>query len=158
MISKTKRAAALQRDRGGAIEGLPLQLMILVIIAGLATTVIVGWMGAIDMPKGIGSVQVEPGQIVLEDGEGGIRYAEGISLDVTVLDNMGEPVQGATVVLTGCSVKDGDLPVVFAITGDDGIARFNSLSMQTSGGVGFLEVSASKSGYSSGTDARVLVI
>lgn len=149
---------SLGRDRRAAIEGLPLQLMILVIIAGLATTVIVGWMGSIDMPKGIGAVTVEPGHILLTEGDNGIRYAEDVSLEVMVLDRMGDPIPGAAVVLSGSSVSDGKGSAVYSVTDSDGIARFNSLSMQTAGGMGHVDVTVSKSGYGSNSETKVLLI
>ncbi len=148
----------LREDRRAAIEGLPLQLMILVIIAGLATTVIVGWMGSIDVPNGISTVTVEPGHVLLGEGENGVRYAEGVSLEVAVYDRMGDPVSGAAVVLSGCSVSDGNGSAVYALTGSDGIARFSSLSMQTTGSMGEIDVTVSKSGYGSNSEARVLLI
>ncbi len=149
---------SLRKDRRAAIEGLPLQLMILVIIAGLATTVIVGWMGSIDVPNGIGAVTVEPGHILLTEGENGIRYAEDVSLDVAVFDRLGDPVSGAAVVLSGSSVSDGKGSAVYAVTGSDGVARFSSLSMQTNGGLGQIDVTVSKSGYGSNSEAKVLLI
>lgn len=158
MKFRAKRLGAFRKDRGGAIEGLPLQLMILVIVAGLATTVIVGWMSSIDMPRGMGPLTVDPGEIELDSELNGMRYGEGISLDVSVHDKMGEPLPGAAVVLSGCGVSDGG-GTVYAITGDDGVARFSGLSLQLPGtGLGFLEVTASKSGYDGVSEARVLVL
>ncbi len=158
MKSTAKRYAALRHDRGGAIEGLPLQLMILVIVAGLATTVIVGWMSAIDMPQGMGPIALEPGEIELDSELNGTRHGEGIVLEVTVHDSMGDPLPGAAVVLSGCGVSDGG-GTVYAVTGEDGVALFSGLSMQLPGtGVGFLEVTATKSGYDGVSEARVLVV
>lgn len=35
----------------GGIEGLPLQLMIIILVATMGTAIIVGWMGSIETPN-----------------------------------------------------------------------------------------------------------
>ncbi|HPR98555.1 MAG TPA: hypothetical protein PLC39_04585, partial [Methanomassiliicoccales archaeon] len=57
-------------DRDGGIEGLPLQLMIMVIVAGLGTAILVGWMGGLSAPEAIASVNGSPTEILLSDGDG----------------------------------------------------------------------------------------
>jgi hypothetical protein len=57
----------LGKDKNGGIEGLPLQLMIMVIIAGVGTAIILGWMTNLQAPNGIGAVYSSPTEIVLED-------------------------------------------------------------------------------------------
>jgi len=64
-------------DRDGGIEGLPLQLMIMVIVAGLGTAVLVGWMGGLTAPEAISSVNCSPNEILLSDGDGFIAPGPG---------------------------------------------------------------------------------
>jgi len=47
-------------DTSAGIEGLPLQLLIMVVVAGLGLTVIVGWMNSISAPHSIGDIIVTP--------------------------------------------------------------------------------------------------
>lgn len=50
MLHREMDGPNLKNDRSGGIEGLPLQLMILILIATLATAIIIGWMGNIEEP------------------------------------------------------------------------------------------------------------
>ncbi|HIJ00584.1 MAG TPA: carboxypeptidase regulatory-like domain-containing protein [Candidatus Methanomethylophilaceae archaeon] len=142
-------------DMKGSIEGLPLQLMILMVVAGLSTTVIMAWMSAVDMPQGIGSVDTDPSEIFLS-GTGQIRSAEGVSLNVTVRDLMGKPLEGAAVVLKGCGIENNGK--VYALTGSDGVARFTDLTLSIQTDMDFVEVIVSKSGYGTDSSTRVLVL
>ena len=56
----------IRKDNEGGIEGLPLQLMILILIATLATAIIIGWMGNIDTPDSIGEVSVDVSSVDAE--------------------------------------------------------------------------------------------
>ena len=49
---------ALRKNRKGGIEGLPLQLMIIIMVATLGTAIIIGWMGNIEEPDSISRVDV----------------------------------------------------------------------------------------------------
>lgn len=51
----------------GGIEGLPLQLMIIILVATMGTAIIVGWMGSIETPQSIGSVDFGD-NVTAEDG------------------------------------------------------------------------------------------
>src|SRR5438309_1199333 len=50
----------IRRDERGAIEGMPLQLMIAVIVAGIALAIILGWVLSIQTPNAIGRVDGTP--------------------------------------------------------------------------------------------------
>src|SRR5215469_16865285 len=91
----------LNSNKRGSIEGLPLQLMIIIIIATMGTAILVGWMGSIETPKHIGKVEVVSGDIILD----GNRTSEGF-LEIYVTDQNGNPLSGATVVLSGLGVTD----------------------------------------------------
>jgi hypothetical protein len=150
----TKR---LRNDRNAGIEGLPLQLMIMVVIAGLGTAIILGWMSGISAPSTIDSVYSSPNEIVLNDADkDGVYTRTAISMTITVLDQDGEPVSGATVVLDGCNIMTAQGKQVHATTDSSGKATFNGLSAsQTGKSVGFITVTVTKSGM--GTDSSLTV-
>jgi len=100
----------MRRDCQGGIEGLPLQLLIMVVVAGLGLTIIMGWMNSISAPHSIGEVFVNPSEIAVYDDDGdGLYTREGLTITVTVTDQGGDRLEGATVVLDGANVhaKDG---------------------------------------------------
>jgi protocatechuate 3,4-dioxygenase beta subunit len=73
--------------------------MIMVVIAGLWNGVILGWMSGISAPRSIDAVYSQPFRDCARDGDhDGIYTGTGISMTITVLDQNGEPVSGATVV------------------------------------------------------------
>lgn len=135
----------------GGIEGLPLQLMIIILVATMGTAIIVGWMGSIETPQSIGAVDFGD-NVTAEDGT--IP-----SFTVTVYDQDGNRLSGATVLLDGLNVKK-DGKTAYAITDKDGIATFSDLTIDPAGSsrVGYLYVNVEKPGYTAGTENRVMVI
>ena len=57
-ISIHGKDKALRKNRKGGIEGLPLQLMIIIMVATLGTAIIIGWMGNIEEPHSISRVVI----------------------------------------------------------------------------------------------------
>jgi len=147
----------IRKDRNAGIEGLPLQLMIMVVIAGLGTAIILGWMGGLSAPNGIDAVYANPTELVLTDGDhDGIYTKAGITLTISVMDNNGDAVKGATVVLDGCNIMTSTGKQVHGTTDDMGKVTFSGLSAsQTGKSVGFITVSVTKSGL--GTDNGLTV-
>jgi len=144
----------LNRNKRGSIEGLPLQLMIVIIIATLGTAILIGWMGSIDTPKSIGTVDVVSGDIVLE----GTSTTNGVIV-VYVADQNGNPLSGATVVLSGLGVMDKNGKTAYLNTDSMGYASFDGLHINLRGaGVGFITVNVSMSDYGENNTARVAVI
>ena len=132
----------VRSDRGGGIEGLPLELMIIIIVATMGTAILVGWMGSVDVPKYLGDVIVEPGQLEI-GGDGAI----GGELRITVTDQDGNGIDGATVVVTGLSVKGDGGSAVTAVTGNDGTASFGGMHARLTSALGYLTVTASMPDY-----------
>ncbi|MBM4237280.1 MAG: carboxypeptidase regulatory-like domain-containing protein [Euryarchaeota archaeon] len=146
------------RDKDGGIEGLPLQLMIMVAIAGIGMAIILGWMTGLEAPKSIGAVYSSPTELVLEDDDGdGVYESDGISIVITVLDQNGDGVQGATVLLEGMNVVTSvDGKHVHGMTDDTGRVRFSGLSAsQVGSSIGFVTVTVTKAGY--GTDSNLTI-
>lgn len=144
----------ISNDRRGGIEGLPLQLMIVILVATLGTAIILGWMGNIEGPRSIGSVDVMSNDIVLVNG----GTSNGI-VEVRVTDQDGEPIEGAAVVLSGLGITDRNGKTAYVSTDSNGRAVFTGLKIQMGGGsVGFITVNVSASGFGENNTARVAVI
>lgn len=128
----TKRGIAGEMSAG--IEGLPLQLLIMVVVAGLGLTIIMGWMNSIAAPHSIGDIMVNPGEIVVHDSDGdGIFTASGVLLTVTVTDQSGDRLEGATVMLEGANVMTGKGETVRGVTDSRGQVTFSDLKVEQFG-------------------------
>ena len=144
----------LNRNKRGSIEGLPLQLMIMIIIATIGTAILVGWMGNIDSPKSIGTVEVVSGDILLD----GNSTSNGI-IEIYVTDQDKNPLSGATVVLSGLGVTDKNGKTAYANTDSRGYAKFEGLHITLRGAeIGFITINVSMSEYGENNSTRVAVI
>lgn len=162
MRSKTrsKWGKELTKDKDGGIEGLPLQLMILVLIAGVGSAVMMGWMTGLDAPTTISSVYAEPGEIVLEDFNGdGIFTNDSIGMVVHVVDGQGNDVNGAVVVLSGCNIESFTGSTAHGTTDSSGCMIFEDLKASHVGAsLGFITVTVTKSGYGTESTYSVPVV
>jgi len=124
----------LGTDCEGGIEGLPLQLLIMVVVAGLGLTIIMGWMNSISTPHSIGEVLVNPSEILVYDDDGdGLYIATGIDITVTVTDQGGDRLEGATVALDGANIRTSAGGEVRGVTDTHGQVVFNGLSVEQFG-------------------------
>lgn len=80
----------LHSNKKGGIEGLPLQLLIIIVIASLGLAMMIGWMGNISEPDRIDEIQTSYE-----------KTGRGYEVTVRVVDQNGYGVEGADVVLTG---------------------------------------------------------
>ena len=107
----------MRKDCSGGIEGLPLQLLIMVVVAGLGLTIIMGWMNSISAPHSIGEVFASPAEILVHDEDkDGLYTKTGIVMTVTVTDQSGDRLEGATVILEGANIKTKDGGPVRGVT------------------------------------------
>ncbi|OGS42894.1 MAG: hypothetical protein A3K67_06310 [Euryarchaeota archaeon RBG_16_62_10] len=133
-MRRKKEPRSLKGDCSGGIEGLPLQLLIMVVVAGLGLTIIMGWMNSISAPRSIGEVFVSPSEITVHDDDGdGLYTREGIMLTVTVTDQSGERLEGATVMLEGANVQTGTGGIVRGTTDSHGQVLFTGLKVEQFG-------------------------
>ena len=159
-ISIHRIGKALRKNRKGGIEGLPLQLMIIIMIATIGTAIIVGWMGNIK------EVVIENDCIDLtKDRTTSSSYSQGVSyravgqdIIITVFDQNMNPLSGATVVLDGLGIVDKDGHTVHGTTDDSGSVTFSGLKLKMTGHTGFVDVEVSKSGYGENTSCSIFVI
>jgi hypothetical protein len=102
--------AELWRD-DRAIEGLPIRLVIALVVGVACLSVMMSTISGLDTMT-VSELDVDPSQEVIDEGE--------TDLTLTVVDPDGQPVAGATVVLTGgTATLDG---AVTATTGARGNA------------------------------------
>ena len=160
---------ALRKNRKGGIEGLPLQLMIIIMIATLGTAIIVGWMGNIEEPHSISRVEVDSGEIDLTGinstyssnktiKSAGNVYCANEDVIISVYDQNGDPLSDATVVLTGLGVTDSDGNTAHGTTDENGTVTFSDLKLRMTGHVGYITVNVSKSGYGENSSCKITVI
>jgi len=129
-IARNRKPA---RDDSGSIEGLPLQLMIMGIIASLGTAVIVGWVSSIDTPVYIGQVETSPQEIAVADPDGdGVYEASLDELAIRVLDTSGNPIGGAGVLCEGASL-DNEHHRLYGVTDADGGLVFHDVAFKVVG-------------------------
>lgn len=177
----------IRKNKKGGIEGLPLQLMIIILVATLGTAIIVGWMGNIETPTSIGDVTVDSGEISLS-GEVSSSSSSSSSLSlidqllgrtttttttttsttgyqkinkdivISVFDQDGNPLAGATVVLTGLGIITDAGETVHGTTGADGSVTFSDAKVKMNGTVGFINISVSKAGYGEDSSCRITVV
>lgn len=150
----------LAHDCEGGIEGLPLQLLIMVVIAGLGLTVILGWMNSISAPHAIGDVYVMPSEIVVYDEDGdGLYEREGLVLTVTVTDQGGDRLEGATVLLDGANIRMEDGGPVSAVTDATGQATFTGVHVEQFGSkLTIITVTVAKGDYGVDSSYTIPVI
>lgn len=152
---------SIKKNNGGGIEGLPLQLMIMVVIAGIGTTIILGWMAGLQPPSSIGSIHSSPGEIVLSDPDGdGIFKGQDLAIEITVLDPSGKGIVGASVILEGAALSSAvEGGTVHGITDTNGKVTFTDLeACLTEGPLGFITVTIVKSGYGTDSEFKIPVI
>lgn len=152
--------ARLKEDRDAGIEGLPLQLLIMVVVAGLGLTIIMGWMNSISAPHAIGEVFVNPGEIlVYDDDSDGLYTRTGVMVTVTVTDEGGDRLEGATVMLDGANVRNSDGTAVRGVTDTQGQVLFADLKVEQFGsGLTTITVTVAKGDYGIDSSFEIPVI
>lgn len=135
-----------RRDRTGSMEGLPLQLLIAVVIAGIVIAIVLGWLTSIEPPKSIRSIQVTDGSEHIDsigfDPDTGEVSPKRIT--VIVYDQDMNPLEGALVYLSGCGISE------YKTTNGNGEARIDvSDAFLPDGGspIGHIGIHVEKSGY-----------
>lgn len=159
-MRKRKMTARMKRDDNGGIEGLPLQLLIMVVVAGLGLTIIMGWMNSISAPHSIGEVFVNPSEISVFDEDGdGLYTRDGLTVTVTVTDQSGDRLPGATVMLEGANVMMKGGGQARGVTDDRGQVTLSDLSVeQFSSGLTTITVTVAKGDYGIDSSYQIPVI
>ena len=100
----------IQRDRAGAVEGLPLQLIIMVAIAAIVMVIILGWLAPWQSKVDLDMLSVDPTSI---------ENDEEVTITVTAWDTKGNHLEGAVIELSGCNIG-----TLVETTDEDGIVTF----------------------------------
>ena len=104
-----------QKDRAGAVEGLPLQLIIMVAIAAIVIVIILGWLAPWQDKVDLDMLTVDP--LTIDDG---IET----TITITAWDTQDNHLEGVVIEATGCNIgtlvgtTDADGTVSFTITPD----------------------------------------
>ena len=138
------------RDETGGIEGMPLHLMILVIVAGLTLAVVLGWTLSIQSPSVIKSVSTNPATVYLGNVADDAPASKSLTITVTAYDAKNAPIKDVVVTLGGAVAEtqvaqdrdDGSL---------DGTATFPNVIVSLPPGVtvGEVTLTVQKAGYPS---------
>ncbi len=113
--------------RKGAIEGLPLKIIVMVVIAAVGLGVLLAWLNSVNRSSSIGEV-MPMGLWGSRKAITGITCDEPLSeegsmttnaLLIKVYDNTGKPLGGVTISLEGCGALGA------GVTGSDGCTIFN---------------------------------
>lgn len=146
----------------GAIEGLPLQLMIMVVVAGVALAIILGWVLSIPTPNVIRdvrwSVRYADGSsrqtVDVPSGEGSVQ----VDIAVSAYDQRGNAIVGVSVTLNGAGVSQ-KTRVDGADDPADGTAVFPAMQvlLPSESGPASISVVVQKSGYPPSTTQSILV-
>ncbi len=101
--------------RRGSIEGLPLQLLIMIVIAAVGLGILLAWMNSINNQKGVGTICVYSSYAAGYDRISGVKVTasslaeeaadpDPANIWIKVYDTSGSPLNGASVTLEGCNV------------------------------------------------------
>jgi hypothetical protein len=148
--AKLRKNKRLGRDMNGGLEGMPLQLLIIVVVAVMALGMIMYWMSSVnEPPKSIKVIGVE-----VDGDEGDIDLSRGQprTISITVYDTDLKKVDGAIVTLDGCgydqvSSKTGKNTI------ESGTADFDGKQVDLPPGIktGEIKVTVRKADYATKT-------
>ncbi len=132
---------------------MPLQLMIMMIVAVAAIGILSGWMAGIETPHSISDVEVLSAE-GLADPDGNIS-----PVSVLVRDQDGNPLEDATVYLSGLGIRTVDGGTAIGYTDADGIATIGELVVTPPrGSFGTVTVNVMKTGYGEHCSTEFAVI
>jgi len=145
--SQGPRRISFKHDRKGAIEGLPLYLIIIVVITVIGLGIILGMMNTIKPPKTIDKIVLSKEVLEVKDvNKNGTYSTSGQALTVKVVDSNGDPIRGAVVTFSGCNVKEAG-KTAYGTTDSNGELKLTALSCEVLGtDTGHINVVVEKSG------------
>ncbi len=98
---RLQRKVRLRSNEKGALEGLPLYLILLVVIAGVSTAIVFGWMQSAQSTE-LGHIEVDVGS------DNALNTGKEQDITVKAYDQNNDPLSDTTVKLQGCGVKEVD--------------------------------------------------
>ncbi len=147
----------IRRDERAAIEGLPLQLMIAVIVAGIALAIILGWVLSIPAPNAISRVETSPETVSIEDAPANEEATKIVTITIRAFDQRGNAIAGIVVSLEGAGVASARTDA--ADGASDGTVTFSNVQVRIPANVLTvkIDVTVEASGFPRGTDDILVV-
>ena len=139
----------IRLDDRGALEGMPLQLIIMVVIAGIAISIIIAWLTIFTAPD-LSKMEVYGAEPEADP----IRITENTtSITIKAWDTKGNPLEGVSIKMSGANL------IIAGMTGADGTftARNLDIDIGTSD-FGTIRVEAEFSGTLSITKSLNIVV
>ena len=138
----------LKNDRTGGIEGLPMELLIIIVVATIGVGILIGWMNDLQgqEPEVYGDITSDATMISYKDGLYTVNgdtacAAPTFEMTVHVINGNGDGIENAVVKLSGLGVS-GDK--TFGQTGSSGDIKFTGLTVATvPGTVGYITATIS---------------
>ncbi|MFO8052330.1 MAG: hypothetical protein R6V01_11635 [Thermoplasmatota archaeon] len=132
------------KEKDGAMEGVPIQLIIVVAVGMAALAILIGWLAfAGDTDATLRSIETEPDTITLE-GDG--RVQEEVLVIVYVYDSKGNEVDGSVVTFSGSvdekvvkQVDSGDAVSIDAVLSSSSDTATIKVKAEKSGGMGVVD-------------------
>jgi len=136
-------------DEMGALEGMPLQLIIMVVIAGIAISIVIAWLTIFTAPD-LAKIELYS----VEPDTNPIRITENTtSITLKAWDTKGNPLEGVSIKMSGANL------LVAGMTGPDGTFTVNNLKLDIgSSDFGSIHVEAEYSGTLSITKTLNIVV
>ncbi len=139
----------IRLDDRGALEGMPLQLIIMVVIAGIAISIIIAWLTIFTAPD-LSKIEVYSAEPEADP----IRITENTtSITIKAWDTKGNPLEGVSIKMSGANL------IIAGMTGADGTFTARSLDIDIgTSDFGTIRVEAEFSGTLSITKSLNIVV
>jgi len=138
----------LQYDRRGGIEGLPMELLIIIVVATIGVGILIGWMNDLQgqEPEVYGDVSCDATMISVKDGMytvNGDTSCADTTFDMTVhvVNGKGDGISDAVVKLSGLGISGNK---TYGQSDSSGNVKFTSLTISTiPSSIGYITASIS---------------
>ena len=129
------------RKTNGAMEGVPIQLIIVVAVGMAALAILIGWLAfAGDTDATLRKIETDPDTISIQ-GDG--RVQKEVQVTVFIYDSEGNEVDGAVVTFSGSidekvviQVDSGDIVAINAVLASSSDTATINVKVEKSGGMG----------------------
>jgi hypothetical protein len=136
---------------------MPLQLMIAVIVAGIALAIILGWVLSIPSPNAISRVEATPETVSIEGAPANQEATKTVTITIRAYDQKGNAIAGIAVSLQGAGVATARTDAADGVS--DGTVTFSNVQVRIPPNVltGRIDVTVEASGFPRGTDDILVV-
>jgi hypothetical protein len=135
------------KSMGGAVEGLPLQLLIMVIVASIVIVILLAWLAPWQSKVDLGTI---------ESSQASVPNNADTTITITAWDTKSNTMSGVTIELSGCNVGNGTGLV--GTTGSNGTCTFTVHPSVPQGGTNHILVEATYTGVTPVTLTKQIVV